>query len=181
MHCLAARPVLIIQTSFWCRYCTKEKLWRGPGAGAHPPALRVSGLNKWRGSAGRRDSEETFLPFLPLNGNIKESHARILRAILFWLSGYARIVFPEARREKIESALANKKWNTTVCLSSVAIILKFHRALMESIKTECVWVYVRLSFRTCGASVHQMKASDAPADAAVRACVCLNPCVDTAS
>lgn len=32
MHYLAARLVLIIQTSFWCRHCTKEKLWMGPGA-----------------------------------------------------------------------------------------------------------------------------------------------------
>lgn len=50
------------------------------GPGAEHRAARVSGLNKRRASAGRRDSEE---PFLPLNGNINQSHARTREPFYF--------------------------------------------------------------------------------------------------
>lgn len=60
----------------------KREALNGPWSRAHPPASapRVSGSNKWRASAGRRDSEE---PFLPLNGNTNESRARTRAAFYF--------------------------------------------------------------------------------------------------
>lgn len=155
--------MLIIQTSFWCWHCTKEVV----NGSCSRVATSCFGMNKRRGSVclavGRHNGEDEARDFsFRAERYINESHThthphtRRDAGILFWLSGCAKVVFPEAQSElkKIESVPANKKWNTTVCFSSIAIILKFYRALMESIKTTCVCVCARArwSFYTYRAS-----------------------------
>lgn len=103
-------------------------------------------MNKWQGSiclaVGRQDGgdETRDLPsLLMLNGILMNHiHTRRDAGISFWLSGGARVVFPQGQSELKKTESANKKWNTTVCLSCVAINLKCYRPLMESIKTVCV-------------------------------------------
>lgn len=154
IHYLAALLVLIIQTSFWCWYCTKEAV---NGSCSRVAISSGFGMNKRRGSiclaVGRHDGGDKMRDLsslLVLNGTLMNHiHTRRDAGISFWLSGGARVVFPQAQSElkKIESVPANKKWNTTVCLSCIAINLKFYRALMEAIKTVSVCVLEFLYMR----------------------------------